>query len=197
MTHIIGLTGSIGMGKSTTAAMFEKSGIPVWDADSTVHQLYAKGGAAVGPIGIEFPDAVKDGGINRSTLKSIIQSDPTVLKRIEQIVHPLVAQERQKFIQETQSDIIVLDIPLLFETGADQWVDTVVCVSVSADIQRNRVLERPGMTASQLDMILSKQMPNEEKCKQADFVVETETLNAAQIQVDAIIQKIKGQIANA
>ena len=191
---LIGLTGSIGMGKSTTAAMFSDLGVPVWDADHAVHHLYATGGAAVDPIRNIYPDAVDDTGVSRDVLKQWIATDPAALGKIEHIVHPLVAADRAEFIKNTQADMVVLDIPLLFETGSDLQMDFVVVVSAPPDVQRERVLTRRKMTVTQFDAILAKQLPDAEKRKRADFVIETTSMDGASAQVKAILEKIRGQI---
>ncbi len=191
MSHFLGLTGSIGMGKSTTAQMFRDEGVPVWDADAVVHALYAKGGAAVPAIAAIFPDAVVDEAVSREVLKTIIAADPTALQTIERIVHPLVAAHRQRFIDDHDDPLVLFDIPLLFETGAEAWLDSVLVVSVPADVQRERVLARPGMTAAQLDTILSRQMSDAEKRARADHVIETLTLDDTRDAVRKLIATIK------
>ena len=168
MTFKLGLTGSIGMGKSTTARFFAEQGCDVWDADAAVHRLYDKGGAAVEPFVQALPDAVENGAVSRARLRNIVGKDPSTLKLIESIVHPLVAQDRSAFIQNSGKDIIVFDIPLLFETGGDKAMDAVACVSVSAEEQRRRVLARGTMDIAQFEAILAKQMPNAEKCARSD-----------------------------
>ena len=194
---VLGLTGSIGMGKSTTAKMFADEGCEVWDADAAVHRLYDVGGAAVPAIANAFPDAIVQGAVSRSELKKIIAQDPTALKKIEMIVHPLVAEDRVQFLEQTQSDIVVLDIPLLFETGGDAQMDAVVCVFVSDDIQRSRVLERGTMTLAQFEGIKAKQMPAIEKIALADYVIETDTLDHARKQVQAVVKDIRGKLPDA
>jgi len=194
MTHLLGLTGSIGMGKSTTADMFRDEGVPVWDADATVHHLYQKGGDAVAAIGHAFPGAIVDGGISRDGLKKVIATDPDALSKIENIVHPLVAVSRLRFIEAHDDPLIVFDIPLLYETGADKWLNSVLVVSAPPDTQQQRVMARPGMTDDQLQVILSRQIPDAEKRKRADHVIETLTLDGTRTAVQKLIAKIKGQI---
>lgn len=197
MSYLIGLTGSIGMGKSTTARMFAEEGCAVWDADAAVHRLYAPGGAAVAPMAEAFPDAIVDGGVSREKLKEAIGADPTALRRIEQIVHPLVALDRQAFITATDADIVVLDIPLLFEGKGAASMDTTVVVSVEPEVQRARVLARGTMTEAQFEAIRAKQMPDAEKRKLADHVVLTDTLDHAAEQVRAIVAGIRKELADA
>lgn len=197
MTFCLGLTGSIGMGKSTTARMFADEGCAVWDADAAVHRLYAKGGAAVEPIRAAFPDAVVDGVVSRDKLKEILAKDATALKRIEQIVHPLVARDRADFIDQNKAEIVVLDIPLLFETDGNAKMDAVACVTVSPEQQKKRVLARGTMTLEQFVAIRDKQMPNDEKCRRADYVIETDTLEYARRQVQDIVKQIKNRLTHA
>ena len=193
MSWLLGLTGSIGMGKSTTAQIFRDEGIAVWDADAAVHRLYERGGAAVAPVGAAFPEEVLDGAISREALKKIIAADPSALGRLEKIVHPLVAQDRAAFIAANPAPIVVVDIPLLYETGAEAWLDSVLVVSVSPEAQRARVLARPGMTEAQFQAILSRQMPDEEKRRRADHVIETTTLDDARAKVRALIDELKAK----
>lgn len=206
MTVLVGLTGSIGMGKSTTARLFNQEGCPVWDADAAVHRLYAPGGAAVAPLAEVFPEAVDEGGISRERLKSIIATDPSALARIESIVHPLVARDRADFVQNHRKNltdltqtapILVLDIPLLFETGADKGMDYTVVVSAPPEVQRNRVLERGTMTPEQFENILQKQTPDAEKRARADYVITTDTLESARAQVQSILRDIRQRVAHA
>jgi dephospho-CoA kinase len=193
----LGLTGSIGMGKSTTATLFVEAGCAVWDADAAVHRLYAQGGAAVPFFEEAFPDAVVDGTVSRAALKEIIAADPSVLSQIEAIVHPLVGQDRADFIAGTDADIVVLDIPLLFETGGDKRVDAVACVIIDAETQKRRVLERGTMTEAQFETILAKQMPASEKAERSDYVIRTDTIENARAQVQAVVLDIRDRIANA
>ena len=190
---LLGLTGSIGMGKSTTAEMFAAEGVPVWDADAAVHRLYARGGAGVAAIQRLYPDAIVDNAVDRRTLKEWIARDPNALSRIEAAIHPLVAADRADFIAQASkegSPLVLLDIPLLFETGAEKWLDATVVVTAPAAIQRCRVLARPGMTEAQLEAILRRQMPDEEKRARATHIVETVTLDAARAAVRDLIARI-------
>ncbi|MGQ0740738.1 MAG: dephospho-CoA kinase [Alphaproteobacteria bacterium] len=173
---VVGLTGSIGMGKTETAKLFAQEGIPVYDADTAVHALYERGGAAVGPVAKAFPGSLRDGRIDRTILSRRVASDDAAFRRLENIVHPLVAQARERFLAEAQrkgAEIVVLDIPLLFETGGEKHMDAVVVVTAPADVQRERVLARPGMTLEKLEAIHARQVPDSEKRAKADFVVDT------------------------
>lgn len=191
---LLGLTGSIGMGKSTTAKMFSEYGCAVWDADAAVHRLYAKGGAAVAPFATLFPDVIVDGAVSRPALKKIIGRDPAALKQIEAIVHPLVGQDRSDFLAQVDADIVVLDIPLLFETGGDARMDATACVFTDDVTQQSRVMERGTMTLEQFLVIKSKQMPAQEKCGRATYVIETDTLEHAAQQVQTIVQTIRSKL---
>lgn len=197
MTLRIGLTGSIGMGKSTTAAMFADEGIPVWDADAAVHRLYGVGGAAARPVGAAFPEAIVDGAVSRPALKKIIDRDPSALGRIEAIVHPLVAADRRAFLDATDAPLVLLDIPLLFETDGTGDVDRVVVVSAPAEVQRARVLARPGMTEARFQAILDRQVPDAEKRDRADAVIETLTMGGARAQVRALIDRFMKEAGHA
>ena len=190
---IIGLTGSVGMGKSTTAAMFAAAGVPVFDADAAVHRLYKGAGAA--PVEATFPGVTKDGAIDREELGRRVIGRPEAMTRLEAIVHPLVRDVRETFLAEAReagSDMVVLDIPLLYETGGEAGVDTVVLVSAPKAVQKARVLARPGMTEERFEAILAKQMPDAEKRRRADHVIETgDGLEAAERQVRAVIAALR------
>ena len=191
---LLGLTGSIGMGKSTTAAIFAEAGVPVWDADATVHALYAPGGAAVAAIAALFPDAIRDGAVDRDRLKAHIAWDDAALSRIEGAVHPLVAAHRAAFVAAARAigaPLVLLDIPLLFETGADRTVDAIAVVSAPADVQRARVLARPGMTEAQFKLILSRQTKDADKRARATYVIDTRTPESAQRDVRKILEDLK------
>jgi dephospho-CoA kinase len=191
----VGLTGSIGMGKSTTAAMFAAEGVPVYDADAEVHALYSKGGAAVEPLEAAFPGVVVDGAVDRAKLSQCVVGKPDELKRLEGIVHPLVGESRVGFFQKAVAagaDIVILDIPLLFETGGESRVDAVVVVSAPADLQRQRVLARPGMDEAKLDAILARQMADVEKRARAHFVIDTgQGLDHARAQVRDVLARLR------
>lgn len=188
---VLGLTGSIAMGKSTTAKMFREAGIPVWDADVAVHKAYAKGGSAVAPVGSLIPAAVKGGALDREVMRQAIGENPLLLPKIEAIVHPIVAADRGRFIAEADADIIVLDIPLLFEVGADKLCDAVVVVTAPENVQRDRALGRAGMTEDRFAAMLAKQMPDAEKRGRADYLIDTSLgLESARARVAAILEKI-------
>ncbi|MEY4985044.1 MAG: Dephospho-CoA kinase [Pseudomonadota bacterium] len=188
----LGLTGSIGMGKSTTARLFAEAGLPVWDADAAVHRLYAAGGAAVRPIAALHPAAQVGGAIDRTVLKDWIAADPTALARLEAIVHPLVSADRDVFAATATADIAVFDIPLLYERGAEAQLDAVLVVTAPPDLQRARVLARGTMTEAQFATILSRQMPDREKRARADHIIETLSLDSARAAVHALIGYIRG-----
>ncbi|WP_339914708.1 dephospho-CoA kinase [uncultured Brevundimonas sp.] len=188
---VLGLTGSIGMGKSTTAAMFADEGALVWSADDAVHDLYASGGVAVGPVGAAFPGVVIDGAVDRARLAAALGDDPAAFARLEAIVHPLVLAGRLETLAAAAAQgvkLAVLDIPLLYETGGNAAVDAVVVVTADADIQRQRVLARPGMTPARLDAILARQMLDADKRHRADFVIDTgHGLDPARVRVGEIV----------
>lgn len=187
----LGLTGSIGMGKTTTAGFFLAQGVAVWDADAAVHRLYSQGGAAVAPIEDLVPDAVIDGAVSRPKLSAQLRDTPALLSRIEAVVHPLVAADRAEFLEQTVSDIAVFDIPLLFEKGTEAEMDATLLVTAPPDLQRRRVLARPGMTEAQFQLILSRQMPDTEKRARATHIIETLGLAAVEAAVAALIAYIR------
>jgi dephospho-CoA kinase len=171
---ILGLTGSIGMGKSTTANLFAEAGVPVYDADATVHRLYE--GEAVPAIEAAFPGTTADGKVDRNRLSAQVVHDPSAMRQLEQIVHPMLGASRQKFLDDAEQSgapVAVVDVPLLFETGGEKRVDAVVVVTTTPEIQRQRILARENMTGEKLDAILARQLPDAEKRKRADFVVDT------------------------
>jgi dephospho-CoA kinase len=193
--RVIGLTGSIGMGKSTTAAMFREAGIPVYDADAAVHEAYDVGGVAVGPVGEAFPGVVKDGRVDREELRKRVLGNTEALKVLNGIVHPLIGQNRAKVFAEAEAagaDIIIMDVPLIYETGGEKNMAAVIVCSAPVDVQRERVLAREGMTPERLDAILAQQVPDAEKRARADYVVDTgKGLDAAREQVKAIIEALR------
>ena len=171
---ILGLTGSIGMGKSTTAKLFAEAGVPVYDADATVHRLYE--GEAAPAIEAAFPGTTANGKVNRNRLSAQVVHDPAAIKRLESIVHPMLGASRQKFLHEAEQSgapVAVVDVPLLYETGGETRVDAVVVVTTKPEIQRERILARENMTGEKLDALLARQLPDAEKRKRADFVVDT------------------------
>ncbi len=196
---VLGLTGSIGMGKSTTARLFAEEGVPVHDADAAVHALYE--GEAVAPVEAAFPGTTREGRVDRALLAQAVVGKPDAMKRLEAIVHPLVAQARDRFLAEaraTGAPVVVLDIPLLFETGGEKRVDVTIVVSAPPDIQRQRVLERPGMTPEKFEQIVSRQAPDEEKRRRADFVVDTSrTIPETEAQIDRIMAQLDGRTGTA
>eukprot|EP00240_Pyramimonas_obovata_P014632 CAMPEP_0118940464 /NCGR_PEP_ID=MMETSP1169-20130426/31481_1 /TAXON_ID=36882 /ORGANISM="Pyramimonas obovata, Strain CCMP722" /LENGTH=212 /DNA_ID=CAMNT_0006884951 /DNA_START=290 /DNA_END=928 /DNA_ORIENTATION=- len=192
---VLGLTGSIGMGKSAVAELFRKIEVPVMDSDQVVHDLYARGGAAVGPVGEAFPGVIIDEAISRPELGKCVLNNDANMKRLESIVHPLVAIERQKFVSQMASahkKLVVLDIPLLYETGSETVVDAVAVVSTGdADVQRQRVLARPGMTAEKYEAILARQIPDEEKRRRADYTIDTGcALQETEAMVAGLVQML-------
>lgn len=191
MSYLLGLTGGIGMGKTTTAGMFAARGVPVWDADAAVHRLYAPGGAAVPGVGALFPSAVTAAGIDRKVLSQLLAAAPRRLAELEAVVHPLVADDRAAFVAaHADAPVVLLDIPLLFETGAEAQMDGVAVVSAPSEVQRARVLSRPGMTPETLDLILSRQMPDADKRARATWIIPTDSLPAAQAAVAGILADI-------
>ena len=190
---LLGLTGSIGMGKSTTAGLFAEAGVPVYDADAAVHALYAEGGGAVEAVRALFPAAVRDGAVDRAALAAEVVGAPDRLRALEQAVHPLVAAHRAAFFaQLPDAEVAVLDIPLLFETGGEAQVDKVVVVSAPEAIQRARVLARSGMTSEKLDAILARQLPDADKRARADFVVDTSHgIEDARRQVREVLARVR------
>jgi dephospho-CoA kinase len=194
---IIGLTGSIGMGKSTVAKMFAEEGAPAFDSDAAVHALYAPGGAGVAPVGAAFPGVVKDGAVDRDALSARVVGNEAAIRQLESIVHPLVRQAQAEFLQANRAagaKCVVLDIPLLFESGGTKLVDKVVVVSAPSQLQRERVLGRPGMTAEKFESILARQIPDAEKRARADFVIDTSgPFDATRAQVRAVLDALGEQ----
>lgn len=188
---VIGLTGSIGMGKSATLALFADEGCAVWDADAAVHRLYAPGGAAVEPVEALFPGSARQGGIDRTVLAARLAEDPGGFARLEAVVHPLVREDRDAFLHQARAAgfaVAVVDVPLLFETGAEGQVDCVVVVSAAPDVQRRRVLDRPGMTPERFEAIMARQTPDAEKRARADFVIRTDRgFETARAEVRAVL----------
>lgn len=194
--YVIGLTGGIGMGKSETARLFAAEGVEVHDADEAIARLYAKGGGAVQAIADEFPGAVKDDAVDRPSLSALVMKDPSALARLEQLVHPLVAEDRWNFLRNSKSPIILFDIPLLFEIGADAEMDAVVVASGPEELQRARVLARPGMTAEKFARLKARQMDDAKKRQQAHYVVMTDKgLDHAREQVRMILADIRRKIS--
>lgn len=193
--RVIGLTGSIAMGKSTAAQAFRDLGLAVFDSDAAVHMLYAKGGAAVSPLEKLVPQAIAEGAVDRQALSAAIREKPELLNQVEKAVHPLVRQAQENFLKQCEAkgaDLAVLDIPLLFETGRDAQVDVIVVVSAPAEIQRQRALARPGMTVEKLDQLLSRQMPDAEKRARAHFIVDSSgSLEASAQQIARIVAQLR------
>ncbi|MEM8699990.1 MAG: dephospho-CoA kinase [Pseudomonadota bacterium] len=192
---LLGLTGSIGMGKSTTAAMFAEAGVPVWDADACVHRLYEPGAPGSQAIDALIPEIVSpDIGVDRGKLRIAILNDPALLGRIEAVIHPLVAADRETFLQQArdaEATVALCDIPLLFETGADTWLDKIAVVTAPKDVQRARVLDRPNMTDELFASILAKQTPDAEKRAKADYIIDTsQGFEAARARVHAILEEL-------
>jgi len=192
---VIGLTGSIGMGKSETAKLFAAQGVPVHDADAAIAQLYGKGGAAVDVIARAFPGTVKDGAVDRAALSAAVVNDRDALKKLEALVHPLVAAERDRFLKAANAPIVLFDIPLLFETGANAEVDAVVVASAPEAVQRARVLSRPGMTLEKFEALKARQLDDAQKRQQAHYVVITDKgLDHAREQVKMILADIRAKL---
>jgi len=194
MIHL-GLTGSIGMGKSTTAQMFREAGVPVYDADAAVAALYLKGGAAVEPLEAAFPGVTRDGAVDREALRLRVLGDDAAMTRLNAVVHPLLGRDRTDFVLQAKAsgaDVMVFDIPLLFETGGERNMDAVAVVTAPADVQRTRVLAREGMTPERLDAILSRQTPDADKRARADFVIDTgRGLGPARAEVTRILAALR------
>ncbi len=189
---MLGLTGSIAMGKSTAAAMFRDEGVPVWDADAAVHALYASGGAAVREVARLSPEVVVGGAVDRPRLRLALERDPSLFPRLEAVVHPLVAEDRRRFQQAARDrEAVVLDVPLLYERGIDRECDGVAVVSASAETQMRRLLARPGLDLAGAQMLLARQMPDAEKRARARWVIPTETLEEARAAVRQVVSDIR------
>lgn len=197
MSYLLGLTGSIGMGKSTTAALFADRGCLVWDADSTVHHAYGPKGVAVGAIAKIAASAVGSNGVNRDQLRQLISKDPALLPQIEAIIHPIVQQDRQYFIASNPNLILVFDIPLLFELNSEAAFDAVACVLAPSAAQKARVMERPGMTEAHFTMINGKQLPTTVKAARADYIIDTTSFETATTSVEFVLKDIKRKLENA
>jgi dephospho-CoA kinase len=192
---VLGLTGSIGMGKSTTAAMFAAEGIPVWDADSAVHRLYAREGAGAQMILSRFPEIVaRDGSVDRKALGDLILKKPELLNVVNELIHPLVAADRAAFLASITADVVLLDIPLLYEVGAEAQCDAVVVVSAPAAVQKARVLGRGSMSEAMFNTILGRQMPDSEKRRRADYVIETTGMDSARAAVKDVLADVRRRI---
>ena len=196
---LLGLTGSIGMGKSTTAGFFAEAGVPVWDADAAVHRVYAAGGAGAAALVGLVPAAVAGQAVDRDALRAAVAADPQLLPAIERVVHPLVAADRRRFLAaHSGADLVLLDIPLLYETGAEAWLDAVLVVSAAPEVQRERVLARPGMDAATFAAILARQVPDAEKRARADHLILTDRgLEVARGQVLSLVARIREGRGNA
>lgn len=198
---VVGLTGSIAMGKSEAANIFRSLGVPVFDSDAEVHRLYSRGGAAVAPIGKLFPAAIVDGAVDRRILAKVVLENPQALRLLESVVHPLVRSSKMDFLDECRIvgvKMVVLDTPLLFETGRENEVDVVVVVSAPPEIQRARALQRPGMTAEKLDQILMRQLPDAQKRANADYTVDTSRgIDDTATQLRAIVVALSKRSAGA
>ena len=197
MSYLLGLTGSIGMGKSTTAALFAARGCLIWDADLAVHRAYNEGGDGVAEVKKIAITAVDSNNVNRDKLRTLILEDPTLLAKIEAIIHPIVQKDRQAFIASNPGSILVFDIPLLFELNSETDFDAVACVLSTFEMQKTRVMARPGMTRTHLEMIISKQLPAADKAARANYIINTATKDIARAAVDSIIKDIKRKLENA
>ena len=198
--YILGLTGSIGMGKSTTADMFREAGIAVWDADAAVHELYTSHIETIEQIAGIAPIAVGSDGVSRDILRDLLQADKNLFPKLEKIVHPAIRMHRDAFLErcrEMDLKLAVVDIPLLYETGAEDWLDGVLVVSIDAEKQRTRVMGRKGITEESFNMILGKQLPDAEKRKRADFLIETKSLDHVRTEVHNLIEKLTDKNPNA
>ncbi len=198
--YVLGLTGSIGMGKSTTAEMFRDEGIAVWDADAAVHELYTTHVDTINEIAVIAPVAVGADGVSREILRNLLQADDTLFSKLEKIVHPAIRMHRDAFLdrcRDLKLQLAVVDIPLLFETQADKWLDGILVVTTDPETQQSRVMARKGMTKQAFDMILSKQLPDTEKRARADFIIETKTLDYARSEVHSLIKKLTDKPKNA
>ncbi len=191
----LGLTGSIGMGKSTTAGLFAAQGVPVWDADAAVHRIYDSGGPGAQALAADFPEAVQAGAVSREVLKALLAQNPARLSRLEALIHPLVAADREDFLARATAPLVVLDIPLLFEKGTEQLCDATLLVTAPPALQRARVLARPGMTEAQFALILSRQMPDAEKRARATHIVETLSVDQVRVYVQALIGHLRANHA--
>jgi dephospho-CoA kinase len=197
MSYLLGLTGSIGMGKSTTAALFAARGCLIWDADLAVHRAYNEGGDGVAEIKKIATTAIDSNSVNRDKLRTLILEDPTLLAKIEAIIHPIVQKDRQAFIASNPGSILVFDIPLLFELNSEADFDAVACVLSTFEMQKTRVMARPGMTRTHLEMIIGKQLPAADKAARANYIINTATKDIARATVDSIIKDIKRKVENA
>ena len=198
--YVLGLTGSIGMGKSTTAEMFRDVGIAVWDADAAVHELYTSHTETIQHIAELAPIAVTADGVDRDVLRNLLQADQDLFPELEKIIHPAICMHRQAFIdrcKEVDQKLAVVDIPLLYETGAEEWLDGVLVVSVDLDTQLKRVMARKGMTTEIFQMILNKQLPDAEKRERAGFIIETKTLDQTRADVHTLIKQLIRELPNA
>jgi dephospho-CoA kinase len=197
MSYLLGLTGSIGMGKSSTAALFAARGCLIWDADLAVHRAYNEGGDGVAEIKKIATTAIDSNSVNRDKLRTLILEDPTLLAKIEAIIHPIVQKDRQAFIASNPGSILVFDIPLLFELNSEADFDAVACVLSTFEMQKTRVMARPGMTRTHLEMIIGKQLPAADKAARANYIINTATKDIARATVDSIIKDIKRKVENA